>query len=67
MTMSPTHGAFNHIVAFEVSKETLVVHVLPGDIQHTIPNTPKAIARLLAQERKRNARDQIGRLLVVCE
>ena len=67
MTMSPTHGAFNHIVAFEVSKETLVVHVLPDNTQHTIANTPKAIARLLAQEKKRNTRDRLGRLLVVCE
>ena len=67
MTMSPTHVAFNHIVAFEVAKETLVIHVLPGDGQHTIANKPKAIRKLLMRELRRNALAGLGSLLVVCE
>ena len=67
MTMSPTHVAFNHIVAFEVAKETLVIHVLPGDGQHTIANKPKAIRKLLLRELRRNALADLGSLLVVCE
>ena len=65
--MSPTHVAFNHIVAFEVAKETLVIHVLPGDGQHTIANKPKAIRKLLLRELRRNALADLGSLLVVCE
>lgn len=67
MTMSPTHGAFKHIVAFEVAKQTLVVHTLPGDGQHTIANKPKAIRKLLLQQARRNAEAALGPLLVVCE
>ena len=65
--MSPTHVAFNHIVAFEVAKETLVIHVLPGDGQHIIANKPKAIRKLLMRELRRNALADLGSLLVVCE
>lgn len=67
MTMSPTHGAFNHLVAFDVSKESLAVHVLPGDGQHQIANKPKAIRKLLLREMHRNAKAGLGPLLVVCE
>src|SRR5260370_39920350 len=47
MTMSPTRQAFSHVVAFEVSKDMLVVHALPVDEQCTIPNKPQAVRRLL--------------------
>ena len=67
MIMSPTQAAFNHIVAFDVGKEALVIHVLPGDARYTIPNTAKAVAKVLRQEKKRNAKDQLGSLLVVAE
>lgn len=67
MTMSPTHGAFKHVVAFEVAKQTLLVHTLPGDGQHTLANQPKAIRRLLLREVRRNAQGALGPLLVVCE
>jgi hypothetical protein len=44
MTMRPTHTTFKHVVAFEVSKQTLVVHVLPGDHQHTLSTSRKPSA-----------------------
>jgi transposase len=67
MIINPTQGQFNHIVAFDVGKQTLVVHILPGDTQHTIPNTSKAATRFLRQEANRNAKNNLGPLLVVCE
>ena len=38
MTTNPPQIVFNHIVAFEVSKEKLVVHTLPDNEQWTIDN-----------------------------
>src|SRR5258705_1780025 len=67
MTMSPTRQAFSHVVAFEVSKDMLVVHALPVDEQCTIPNKPQAVRRLLKAEAKRNRRERLGQMLVVCE
>jgi len=62
-----TKSPYSHVVAFEVSKETLVVHSLPVDEQQCIANTPQAIRRLLKAEARRNARKRLGPLLVVCE
>jgi transposase len=67
MTMTPTHPRFNHIVAFEVAKSRLVVHVLPADEQRTIANTPAAVRRVLSTEAERNRRTSLGPMLVVCE
>lgn len=61
MTMIPTERRFKRVIAFEVSKHSLVVHRLPEDEQVTIANEGRAIARLLA-------RWQAGApVLVVCE
>jgi len=65
--MIPTQQAFNHIVAFEVSKEMLVVHTLPADEQCTIPNKPQTVRRLLKAEVKRNRKERLGAVLIVCE
>ena len=65
--MRPAQSTFNHVVAFEVSKQTLVVHVLPGDHQYTIANKPKAVRKLLAAQVRHNAQANLGSLLVVCE
>src|SRR4029077_3251315 len=67
MTMIPTQQAFNHIVAFEVSKEMLVVHTLPADEQCTIPNKPQTVRRPLKAEVKRNRKERLGAVLIVCE
>ena len=67
MTMIATRPEFNHIVAFEVSKASLVVHMLPGDRQGSIANAPQAVRRLLRAEIKRNAKAGLGPVLVVVE
>jgi transposase len=66
-TMTAIRQPFNHVVAFEVSKESLVVHALPIDEQSSIANRPQAVRRLLKAEIKRNRKDMLGPLLVVCE
>ena len=67
MTMNPALSAFNHVVAFEVAKESLVIHVLPADQQSVAANKPKAIRKALIAEMRRNAEGRLGPLLVVCE
>ena len=67
MSMIATQGPFKHVVAFEVSKTSLVVHRLPGDEQCAIANTQQAIRRLLRTEVKRNAKAKLGPLLIVVE
>lgn len=57
----------DHVVAFEVSKHQLVVHTLPANRQHTIPNTPAAVRRVLVAEVKHTRRAGLGTMLVVCE
>ena len=67
MTTNPPQIVFNHIVAFEVSKEKLVVHTLPDNEQWTIDNKPQAVRRLIKAEIKRNRKKQLGQMLVICE
>ena len=67
MTTNNAGSAFNHIVAFDVAKHTLSVHILPGDESQTIANKPKMIRKLLIAQKRRNAGLNIGPLLVVCE
>jgi transposase len=67
MSMTPTASRFNHIVAFEVSKHTLVVHTLPADRQQAIANRPAAVGRLLRAEQRHNRKLGLGPMLVVCE
>jgi transposase len=67
MTTNPPRSAFSHIVAFEVSKETLVVHTLPTDEQCTIDNKPLSVRRLIRAAIKRNHKEQLGQMLVICE
>ena len=67
MTMTPTQPQYKHVIAFEVSKNELVVLSLPGDQQSKIVNTSQAVRRALKAELKRNARHNLGPTLVVCE
>ncbi len=67
MTMSKASSAFNHIIAFDVGKESLTIHVLPGDERYAIANKPKAIRKLLIAQMRRNASETLGAHLVVCE
>jgi transposase len=65
--MNPAQSVFNHIVAFDVAKHSLAVHILPGDERQTIPNKPKAIRKLLIAQKRHNANLNLGPLLAVCE
>jgi transposase len=67
MTMSPCQDGFKHIVAVEVAKDHLIVHILPEDRQVSIANSAKAIGALLKAQKRSNARQDLGPLLVVCE
>jgi transposase len=67
MMMIATRGEFNHVVAFEVSKATLVVRVRPDEEEWSIAHRPQAVRRLLRAQMKRNAKAAAGPLLVVCE
>ena len=67
MTTNPLQTLFNHILAFEVSKDQLLVHTLPADEQCAIDNKPQAVRRLIKAEIKRNRNKQLGQMLVVCE
>ena len=67
MTMNPVLSAFNHVVAFEVAKDSLVVHVLPAEATRVTANKPKAIRKALLAEMRRNAKEGLGPILAVCE
>ncbi|MGH6814345.1 MAG: hypothetical protein ACREC6_01425 [Hyphomicrobiaceae bacterium] len=66
-TLIATRPDFNHVVAFEVAKQTLCVHSLPGGAQDVFTNSPNCVRRLLKRELKRNAAEKLGPLLAVCE
>ncbi len=65
--MPPAAARFNHVIAFDVAKESLAVHILPSGESLEAPNTPASARRLLRREQKRNAKLGLGPLLVVCE
>jgi transposase len=58
---------FNHVIAFDVAKEKLAVHILPSGECLEAPNTLAGVRRLLRREQKRNAKLDLGPLLVICE
>lgn len=66
-TIAANHGRFNHVLAFEVSKSTLLVESAPAGTRCEIANTGASVRRLLRKEIKRNAGLGLGPLLVVCE
>ena len=65
--MPPVVARFNHVIAFDVAKESLAVHILPSGESLEVPNTLANAKRLLLREQKRNAKLGLGPLLVVCE
>lgn len=66
-TLNANRQPYNHIVAFEVSKAELHVHVLPEGVSCVIANDRAAVRRLIKRENRRNAKLGVGPLLVVCE
>jgi transposase len=65
--MTSRSQPFQHIIAFEVAKNSLTVHVLPAGRQEGIANTPAAVRRVLRRELKFNSKMGLGPILVVCE
>lgn len=65
--MNANRHSFNHIVAFEVSKAKLHVHVLPDAVSCEIANEGAAVRQLIKRELRKNQRRGQGPLLVVCE
>lgn len=65
--MTSRSQPFQHIIAFEVAKSSLTLHVLPAGRQESVANTPAAVRRVLLREMKSNPRMGLGPILVVCE
>lgn len=65
MTTKPQH--YQHIIAFEIAKHGLTLHILPSGAQETISNTPAAVQHVLRREERRNQRNSLGAMLIVCE
>lgn len=65
MTAKPQQ--YHHIIAFEIAKHGLTLHILPSGDQETIPNTPAAVRRILRREERRNTLGSLGAMLIVCE
>lgn len=61
--MNGSAQSFNRVLAFEVAKDTLVVHALPTDRQIMIANRPALVRRLL----RAAMRESDEPLLVACE
>jgi transposase len=67
-SMMPAVAArFNHVIAFDVAKDSLAVHILPSGESLEMPNGLVSVRRLLQREQKRNAKLGLGPLLVICE
>jgi transposase len=67
-TLIANRAPRKHIVAFEVSKQTLVVKAHDLDDRPVdIPNAHKPVMSLLKHELKRNMRSDLGPMLVICE
>jgi transposase len=65
--MPAVAARFNHVIAFDVAKNSLAVHILPSGESLEAPNTLAGARRLLKREHKRNAGQDLGPLLVICE
>ena len=71
-TLPANPSGFNHIIAFEVAKDSLTVLAEPGGRRCTIANTRKAVEGLLKREAKhsvtaRTDGQELGPPLVICE
>ena len=65
--MSAAAAHFNHVIAFDVAKATLSLHFLPSGEALCLQNDGAAIRRLLKREQKRNLKQGLGPMLVICE
>ena len=66
LIMPSAAARFNHVIAFDVSKASLSLHILPSaetlPLQNDAPHP-----RLLKREQKRNCKQGLGSMLVICE
>jgi transposase len=65
--MPAAAARFNHVIAFDVAKATLSLHILPSGESLCLQNDDAAIRRLLRREQKRNCKQGLGPMLVICE
>lgn len=65
--MTSSSQQYQHIIAFEVAKDSLTLHILPDDTQEQISNTPAAVRRVLRRQATRNGKQTLGPMLIVCE
>lgn len=66
-TMNANQTRYNHVVAFEVSKAELHVHVLPRGESCQIVNDRAHVRSLIKKQKRLNEKLGIGPLLVICE
>ena len=67
LIMPAAAARFNHVIAFDVSKASLSLHILPSGETLSLQNDGAAIRRLLKREQKRNRKQGLGPMLVICE
>ena len=66
--MMPAAAArFNHVIAFDVAKASLSLHILPSGETLSLQNDGAAIRRLLKREEKRNRKQGLGRMVCLPE
>lgn len=66
--MMPAAAArFNHVIAFDVAKASLSLHILPTRETLCLQNDGAAVRRFLKREEKRNRKQGLGPMLVICE
>jgi transposase len=67
LIMPAAAARFNHVIAFDVAKASLSLHILPSGETLCLQNDGAAIRRLLKREQKRNCKQGLGPMLVICE
>lgn len=67
LIMPAAAARFNHVIAFDVAKASLSLHILPSGEPLSLQNDGAAIRRLLKREQKRNCKQGLGPMLVICE
>ncbi|MGB7914770.1 MAG: hypothetical protein WCF79_05670, partial [Rhodomicrobium sp.] len=60
LIMPAAAARFNHVIAFDVSKASLSLHILPSGETLSLQNDGAAIRRLLKREQKRNCKQGLG-------
>ena len=55
------------MIAFDVAKANLSLHVLPSGENLCLQNDGAAVRRLLKREQKRNHKQGLGPMLLICE